>query len=282
MGTADVRGRDVMRIEKSGWFAPLELRELWRFRELLATLVWRDVKARYKQTLFGGVIWSLARPIGTMVIFSAVFGGIAGIKAPGGTPYPLFVFAGLLPWNYFSTSLGATTGSVIGNANLVTKTYFPRVLLPLMATVTPFLDLLLALFVLAGMFAWYDQSVSWQLAFAPGFVALALLSAFGIGLWLSTLTVRYRDVPMVVPFVIQLWMYLTPVVYPVTLVPDSWRRLIALNPMTAVVEGFRWSLIGGAPPTTATILASVGVGLVMAVTGLFFFLARQRRFADVI
>ncbi len=271
-----------MRIHRSGRFGSLQPRELWRFRELLLTLVWRDIKARYKQTLFGGVIWSVARPIGTMVIFTAVFGTIAGIKAPGGTPYPLFVFAGLLPWNYFSTCLGSTTGSVIGNANLVTKTYFPRVLLPLMATVTPFIDLLLSLGVLAGLFAWYGELPTWHVVAAPGFIALALVASLGVGLLLSTLTVRYRDVPMVIPFVIQLWMYLTPVVYPVTLVPESWRPVLTLNPMTAVVEGFRWSLIGGTPPSTGGIAASIALSSVLVVMGLVYFSARERSFADVI
>ena len=280
--TPPASDRELVRFQRSRRLSLVDVPELWRFRELLAILVWRDIKTRYKQTLLGGVVWALGRPLGTMVIFSVVFGTIAGIKSGNGTPYPLFVLTGLLPWTYFSTCLGSTSNSIIGNSNLVTKTYFPRILLPLVATVSPLVDFALSLAVLAGMFGWYGIVPSNHAPFVLCFLALALLNAFGFGLWLASFTVRYRDVPMAIPFIIQLWMYLTPVIYPVTLVPAAWRRVLVLNPMAGVIDGFRWSLIGGAAPSARTLIASAVVGSVVTVTGLFYFSARERRFADVI
>jgi len=259
----------------------LDLREVWRYRELAYFLVWRDVKSRYRQTLLGA-FWAIFRPFAQMVIFTIIFSRLAGIKAPGGTPYPLFVYPGLLVWTYFASALSGGSASVAGNGGLITKAYFPRIYVTLTAVLAPLIDFGLSFVVLAGLFVWYRYPPSWQIVLLPFFLFLTIVIAFGLSLWLAPLTVRYRDVPYALPFLLQIWMYVTPVIYPITLVPPSWQWVLALNPMTGVVSGARWSLIGGAPPTAGQLLGSILIGLGSLVTGYLYFRRREPSFADFI
>jgi lipopolysaccharide transport system permease protein len=258
----------------------MDFRELWRYRELLYFLVWRDVKARYKQTLVGPA-WAILRPLLLMVVMSAIFGNLAGIEPGSGLPYPLFLFAGLLVWTYASLALVGGSSSVVNNANLVAKAYFPRVFAPLAAVAAPVVDLILSLTVLVGLFAWYREAPGVEVVLLPAFLLLAFLVALGISLWLASATHKYRDVPFALPFLLQLWLYLTPVIYPVAFVPESWRWLLELNPMTAVVEGFRWSLLGSEAPSLHALGSSCGLAAVLVVTGAYFFRGTERTLADM-
>jgi lipopolysaccharide transport system permease protein len=273
--------RPVRRIQPSRGFVGLDVDELWRFRGLLYFLVWRDVKSRYKQT-FLGAFWAILRPFVSMVVFTVIFGRLVGIEPGSDVPYPLFVFSGLMVWLYFASAIGAGTASIVGNVNLITKASFPRLYVPTAAVAAPLVDLVLAFAVLLGMFAWYARLPSWHVVFLPFLVVLVVLAALGVSLWLAAATVRYRDIPFALGFATQLWMYATPVIYPVTLVPDSWRWLLALNPLTGVVDGFRWSVIGGAAPGGGVLAGSIGITLALVVGGLVFFRRVERTFADVI
>ena len=266
-------------IQPGGAFS-LGLRELWGYRELLFIFVWRDLKVRYKQT-FIGVAWAMLQPFATMLIFTLIFGRIAKLPSDG-FPYPIFVFAGLLPWTYFATSLAQSSASVVSNVSLVTKVYFPRVLMPLGAVCVPVVDLVLGLFVLIGLMIYYGVAPAATAPLALVFLLLGLVTALGVGLWLSALNVRYRDIPYVIPFLTQIWLFLSPVVYPVTAVPEQWRWILTLNPMTAVIGGFRWSLLGGSVPSGVQIGVSVAVSFVLLVTGYWYFRRSQRTFADKI
>jgi lipopolysaccharide transport system permease protein len=271
----------VLRIQRSRRWLTLDLGELWNYRELLGVLVWRDVAVRYKQTMLG-VAWALLQPILTMIVFTVIFGRLAGIKPEYNVPYPLFVFAGMLPWTYFAASLTLSSTSLVGNASLVTKVYFPRLIIPLASVVVPVIDFLIAFAVLVGLFIYYGRLPSWHVVAIGLFVLTALLTALGVGLWLSALTARYRDIPYVIPFMTQLWFFCTPVVYGVTLVPERWRWLIALNPMTGVVDGFRWSVLGHGLPHYSVLLTSAAMAVLLTVSGLVFFRKVERGFADVI
>lgn len=269
------------RIEPSRGLVGVDLRELWRFRELLYYLVWREIKARYKQT-FLGAAWAILRPLVLMIVFAAIFGGLAGIDSGTGLPYPLFLYAGLLPWAYFQSSLTASAASLLNNGALISKAYFPRLYAPLSAVTAPLVDFALALTVLAGLFAWYRELPSWHVVFLPLFLLLGLSVALGVGLWLAGATVRYRDLAFVLPFAAQLWLYLTPVIYPLSLVPENLRWLLALNPMTAVVDGARWSLLGQQPPSVTVLAVSAGLTAVMVFFGLYFFRRTERTIVDLI
>lgn len=258
----------------------LEPRELWSYRELLVFLIWRDLKVRYKQTVLG-VGWAVIQPVAAMVIFSLIFGRLARIPSDG-LPYPVFVYAGLLPWTYFATSLTQSSASVVGNQNLVTKVYFPRLLMPLAAVSVPAVDFLISFSVLIVMMFFYGIVPGLQVLLLPLFLALALLVALGIGLWLSALNVRYRDIPYVIPFMTQIWMFASPVIYPVSFVPERWQWLLSLNPMTGVIEGFRWGLLGGASPRPLLIVLSAVAGVLLTVTGLAYFRKVEQSFADLI
>ena len=271
----------VRRIEPSHGPFHIDLSEIWRYREMVYFLIWRDVKARYRQTVLGPA-WAIIRPFSQMVIFTVIFSKLAGIQAPGGIPYPLFVFSGIIAWTYFSSALTGVSASIPGNAGLITKAYFPRVYIPFTASLAPLVDIGFSLVVLAGLFVWYRYPPGWQIVCLPVFLFLALLIAFGVGLWLTTLTVRYRDVPYALPFLIQIWMYLTPVIYPSSLVPENWQWVLSLNPVTGVVVGSRWSLIGGTPPTAGELLGSVFVGLAFLIAGFLYFRRREPTFADFI
>ena len=271
-------------IEARSRWLDLPLRAIWQYRELLYFLVWRDVKVRYKQTALG-VMWILLQPLLSTMIFTVIFGIL--LEAPSGqVPYALFVLAGMIPWNYFSSSLTRSSGSVVASANLVTKVYFPRLIIPMAGVLAGLVDFLIVCTALGGMMAFYGVRPTANIALLPLFLLLAMLTAFGFGLWLSALNVRYRDVNWLMPFLIQVWMYLTPVVYSSTLLPERFRPYLALNPLTGVVEGFRWALfgeqMGSAAPGGLMFGISIAISLVVLVTGLMYFRRTEKTFADVI
>jgi lipopolysaccharide transport system permease protein len=270
----------VIRIEPSTSRLRLRLKELWDYRELLYFLVWRDVKVRYKQTAIGAV-WAILQPLLTMVIFTVVFARFAKMPSDG-LPYPIFVYSALLPWTYFARALNQSTVSVVGNANLITKVYFPRLLLPVSATLSGLIDFGISFVFLLGMMVWYGIMPGWGMLFLPCFILLAMLSALSVSLWLSVVNVRYRDVGQALPFLIQLWLFASPVAYPLSVVPEKWRILFSLNPMTGVIEGFRWDLLGRATPDLVPIIISVTVVLAVLFGGLFFFKRMEETFADVV
>ncbi|MBJ6727085.1 ABC transporter permease [Geomesophilobacter sediminis] len=258
----------------------LGLKSLWQYRELLYFLVWRDVLVRYKQTAVGAS-WAILQPVLTMLIFTVIFGKLAKIPSDG-KPYPVFAFAALLPWNFFSQALLRSGSSLVGNANLITKVYFPRLLIPLAASTAPLVDLFFSFLVLIGLMLWYHVIPTWGMLFLPLFVAQSFLSALAVGLWLTTLNVKYRDVGYVIPFLIQAWMYASPVAYPATLVPEKWRLLYSLNPMVGAIEGFRWAIMGSQRPDFAALGISLGVVSLTLVGGVVFFKYTERTFADII
>ena len=262
----------------SGWIA-VDFRELWRYRELLFRILWRDLKARYKQT-FLGPVWAIIRPLASMVLMAAVFGGLAGFKSGTGIPYPLFLFAGMLIWTYFSSALGGATSSILTNAALLSKVYFPRFYAPLAAVATPLIDLGLAMTISFGLFAWFGRWPNWHVVFVPVFVLLALLVGLGIGLWFACAAVRYRDIAFTLPYVIQIGLYATPVLYPASRLPKPYSSLIALNPMTSVLDGFRWALIGAPAPRISVLAVSAGVAGVILVSGLYYFRRVERTIVD--
>jgi len=274
----------VIVIEPSRGWVSLRLRDLWEYRELLYFLVWRDVKVRYKQTALG-IAWIVLQPVVSMVIFSVLFGGL--LKVPsGGVPYPIFAYAALLPWNYFAASLSRSSTSVVGSAHLITKVYFPRLVIPISGVLSGLVDFGVAFLVLIGLMAYYRVSPTPAVVLLPAFLLLAMLTALGFGLWLSALNVRFRDVNYLIPFLVQIWMYLTPVVYGSTLIPERFRFLLGLNPMTGVVEGFRWALLGNrladAQAPGVLFVISIAITLLVLVSGAIFFRRTEDSFADII
>jgi len=272
---------DVLVIEPRQGLGALSLRELVAYRELLVFLVWRDLKVRYKQTALG-VLWVVLQPLINVVILSLLFGAL--LKVPSaGIPYPLFVCAGLLPWHFFATSLTRTSVSLVSNADLVRKVYFPRLIVPLASVASTLVDFAVAALVLIALLIYYRVAPSSRLLFVPAYLLLAVTVATGFGTWLAALNVRYRDVGHVIPFLLQVWMYLTPVAYGSTLLPERLRAWLWLNPMTSVVEGFRWTLTGSALPP-AGLLGSAAAGLFavfVLLTGLAYFRRVERTFADI-
>lgn len=263
-----------------GWAGP-SLAELWSYRELLLFLVWRDIKVRYKQTLLGAG-WAILKPIFSMVIFAVIFGRLAGIPTDG-LPAPVFYFAGLLPWLLFQDGVSKASASLVAGRSLVTKVYFPRVAIPLAGVLAGLVDFALAGVVLVGMMIYFGVPVGPAIWALPGFVVLVLLTAIGVGLWLSALNVTYRDVGYVTPFVIQAWLYASPVAYSATLIPQGLGRLAyGLNPMAGVIQGFRWALMGAGQPDLKMLWVSLGAVLVLLVSGMLFFKRVERNFADVI
>lgn len=258
----------------------LGLAEAWQYRELFQFLVWRDIKVRYKQTVLG-VLWAVIQPVVTMVVFTIFFGRLAGMPSDG-LPYPVFAFCGLLPWQLFSRALTDSGNSLVGSQNLITKVYFPRLIIPLAAIVAGLVDFALASVVLAGLMIWYGMVPGLPILALPIFLVLALGSALAMGLWLSALNVQFRDVRYAIPFLTQFWMFVTPVAYPASLVPERWRLLLGLNPMTGVVEGFRWALLGRGEPPGALLAVSMAVIAVFIVSSLYYFRRMERSFADVV
>lgn len=261
-----------------GWFR-LGLEEVWAYRDLLYFLIWRDLKVRYKQTVIGAG-WAIAQPLMTMVVFSVVFGKLAKIPS-NGLPYPLFFYSALLPWTYFATSLQAATNTMVEHQRIITKVYFPRVLLPLSAVLSGLVDFGIAFVVLVGMMIYYGSAPTAAAAMLPLFLLLAVVTAFGVGVWFSALNAIYRDVRYVTPFLIQFWMFASPVAYPSSLVPDKWSWLYGLNPMAGVIEGFRWGLFGqGHPPRMLAVSAVAVVGILLG--GLIYFRRMEGTIADVV
>ena len=262
-----------------GWIS-INLRELWAYRGLLYFLTWRDIKVRYKQTVLGAA-WAIIQPFFTMVVFSLFFGRLAGVPSEG-VPYPIFAYCALLPWNYFAGALDRAGNSLVGSANLITKVYFPRLVIPLSAVLAGLLDFAFAFVVLIGMMLFYGIVPAVAVLTLPFFVLLALLTALGVGLWLSALNVQYRDVRYTIPFLTQFWLFASPVAYPASLVPEQWQALYGLNPMAGVVEGFRWALLGGAQSPGPLLGVSVAVVILLFVGGLFYFRRMEKTFADVV
>lgn len=265
----------------SGW-VPLDLGELWRYRELLLFLIWRDVKVRYQQTVLG-VTWAFIQPFSTMLVFSLFFGRLGGMsdKLPPGVPYPLFAFAGLVVWAYFAFSLTNGAESLVGSSNLIKKVYFPRLILPLSAVGAGAVDFVIALLTLGAMMLYFGFTPSWQVVFLPIFVVLAVATSLGVAMWLSALNVQFRDVRYTLPFLTQLWLFATPIAYPASIVPEEWRMVYGLNPMVGVVEGFRWSLLGIGERPGPLLAASSLAATVLLVTGAFYFRRMERAFSDL-
>jgi len=262
-----------------GWFT-LRLNDLWQYRELLYFLTWRDIKVRYKQTVLGAA-WAIIQPFFTMVVFTLFFGKLAKIPSEG-VPYPIFSYAGLLPWTFFAQAMNQSSDSLVGNANLITKVYFPRLVIPLSAGLAPLVDFCIAFIVLIAMMFYYQIFPTGTLIWLPVFLLLAFATSLGVGLWLSALNVQYRDVRYTIPFLTQLWLFATPVIYPSSAVHGPWRILLGLNPMTGVVEGFRWALLGIGEAPGGMIYTSMGVALLLVLTGVIYFNRMEKTFADVV
>jgi lipopolysaccharide transport system permease protein len=277
---APVEDRPTIHIRPSNRWVPLDLRSVWDYRELLYFLTWRDVKVRYKQTAFGAG-WALIQPFMMMVVFTIFLGHLAGVSSEG-KPYPLFVFSALVPWTFFAQSFSSAANSLVGGGNLVSKVYFPRVILPIASSGAYLVDFILALLLLAAMMIWYGVAPGWGLLLLPALTVLALVTALAVGLWLAALNVRYRDVRYAVPFLVQLWLFASPVAYAASLVPHQWRFVYSLNPMAGVVEGFRWALVGTPTPPGPMLIVSTAATLVVLFTGLAYFRKVERTFADLI
>jgi lipopolysaccharide transport system permease protein len=264
------------RVENNYW------RDLWRYRELFFILAWRDIAVRYKQTVVG-VVWAVVRPFMTMLIFTVIFARVAGMHTKGGEPYALFVMAAMLPWQFFSTSLSESSNSLIGNANLISKVYFPRLIVPSGSVITSFVDFLITLALMAGMMVWFHFAPDWRILTLPLFVILAFGAAFGSGLWLCALNVEYRDFRYIIPFVVQFGLYVSPVGFGSDKVPEKWHLLYSINPMVGVIDGFRWALLAGKEtiwwPSLAT---AIGVTLILCFSGIWYFRKMEEKFADVI
>jgi lipopolysaccharide transport system permease protein len=264
------------RAEKNYW------RDLWRYRELFLILAWRDISVRYKQTIIG-VAWAIIRPFLTMVVFSVIFGGLANLPSEGKAPYPLLVFAAMLPWSLFSTALGEASNSLIGSANLISKVYFPRLIIPTATVVTAFVDFLISFVILAGMMLHYRYAPGWNILLLPAFILLALLASLGPGLWITALNVKYRDFRYVIPFVVQFGLYVSPVGFSSSVIPERWRLLYSLNPMVGVIDGFRWCILGG-----DSAIYWPGFALSLAIVAFFLWLGisrfrkMEKTFADMI
>ncbi len=286
MTTENSSSPPTVLIQATRGLSALQLRAVWEYRELLYFMVWRDVKVRYKQTALG-VLWVLLQPLLSTLVFTVIFGILLEVPS-NGLPYPIFAYAGLLPWQYFAGALTRTSTNLVDNANLITKVYFPRLTIPLSGVLSGLVDFAVGLILLAVLMALYRVPLTPAVLLLPFFLLLAMITALGFGLWLSALNVRYRDIKQLVPFIVQLWMYLTPVIWPVTIIPEQFRPLLALNPMTGVVSGFRWALLGDASAVTgmqapvALFVLSVLIAVGVLVSGLFFFRSTERTFADII
>lgn len=267
----------VIDAAKSG--SAVDLGELWRYRDLLYFLTWRDIAVRYKQTALG-VLWAILQPLLSMVVFTIFLGRLAGVPSDG-VPYPIFSYLGLLPWMYFSGAVTRSGASVVGSANLLTRVYFPRVLVPLSATLSALVDFAIAFAVLGGLMGWYGVRPALSAVLLVPLAALTAVAATGIGMWLAALNVRYRDVQYAIPFLMQLWMFATPVVYPASIVPEQWRPLFALNPMTGIIEAYRASILGR-PLDWSTLGVSALSAVVLGAAGAWQFHRMERTFADVV
>lgn len=270
----------ITRIERSSGWVSLDLAEVWRYRELLYFLTWRDVVVRYKQTALGAS-WAIIQPVMTMAVFSVVFGRLSAIPSDG-IPYPLFSFAALVPWTFFANGLSQSSNSLVGSANLIQKVYFPRLLIPAASVLGGAVDFLLAFLILLGMMAFYGIAPTVNLVWLPGLLLLAIATALGVGLWLSALNVRFRDVRYVVPFITQFWLFATPIAYPSSLLEEPWRTVYGLNPMAGVVEGVRWALLGTKTAPGGMIALSAVAAMLMLLGGAYYFRRMEKAFADIV
>lgn len=261
----------------SGW-AGLNLGELWKYRELVFFLTWRDIKVRYKQTSLG-VVWAILQPVLTMIVFTVIFGKFGKIPS-GNLPYPIVTFAALLPWQMFSAAINESGNSLVTNQRLVTKVYFPRMAVPMGSILASLVDFVIAFLILGLMMVYYGIVPGAAIVFVPLFLILSLVSSFGVGLWLSALNVEYRDVRYVIPFLTQIWMFMTPIAYSTSLIPEEFHLLYSLNPMVSVIEGFRWAILGSPMPSASMFLASCSTAVILFVTGIFYFRRMERTFAD--
>jgi len=271
---------ELVTIEPPRGWTTLGLRELWEYRELLYFLTWRDIKVRYKQTALGAA-WAIIQPLSTMIVFSLFFGRLARIPSDG-VPYPLFSFAALVPWTFFANGLTQSANSVVLSQNLITKIYFPRLAVPIATVLAGAVDFVLAFVVLVGLMLFYSTPLTLHALWVIPFSLLALVTALGVGFWLAALNVQYRDVRYAVPFLVQLWLFATPIAYPSSLLSEPWRTVYGLNPMVGVVEGFRWALLGTATAPGAMVLVSTVAALVVAIGGALYFRRMEQTFADVV
>jgi lipopolysaccharide transport system permease protein len=270
-----------------GW-SNLNLGDLWRYRELIYFLIWRDIKVRYKQTALGAA-WAIIQPFFTMVVFTIFFGRLAKIPSDG-VPYPIFSYTGLLPWGLFAKALSDAGRSMIANRNMITKIYFPRLVIPLASVLSGLVDFSIAFTVLIAMMVYYHNQPAGEFEFIltpavltlPLFILLALITALGVGLWLSALNVIYRDINYIIPFLTQFWLFVTPIAYPASIIPEEWQLIYALNPMAGVVEGFRWALLGSNTAPSPMIAVSATISVMILITGLFYFRRMERTFADIV
>ncbi|NWF57772.1 MAG: ABC transporter permease [Fischerella sp.] len=264
------------RTERQYW------RDLWKYRELFYFLAWRDILVRYKQTVIG-MAWALIRPFLTMVVFTVVFGGLAKLPSPGNVPYPILVYSAMLPWQFFAGALTECSNSLISNANLLSKVYFPRLIVPTSAVIVSFVDFMISGMILLGLMAWYNFVPEWRILTLPLFILIAFAASMGVGLWLAALTVEYRDFRYIVPFIVQFGLYISPVGFSSTIVPPQWRLLYSLNPMVGVIDGFRWAILGG---DSQIYLPGFALSLALVVlllwSGIWYFRKMERTFADVI
>jgi lipopolysaccharide transport system permease protein len=256
-------------------------KDIWQYRELFYFLSWRDILVRYKQTVIG-IVWSVIRPLLTMIVLTIVFSKMAKLPSDG-VPYPILVFAAMLPWQFFSNALSAAGDSLVGNANLISKIYFPRLIIPASAVVTSFIDFLISGIILAILMVWYQFVPGWRILSLPVFITIAFAAAMGVGLWITALNVKYRDFRYIIPFIVQFGLYISPVGFSSSIVPDQWRLLYSINPMVGVIDGFRWALLGGKSAIYwPGFLLSVAVVGIVLVTGIIHFRKTEKTFADII
>lgn len=264
------------RIERQYW------KDIWKYRELFYFLAWRDILVRYKQTAIG-LAWALIRPFLTMVVFTVVFGQLAKLPSQGNAPYAIMVFAALLPWQFFSSALGECGNSLLRNSNLISKVYFPRLIVPISAVIVSFVDFLISGMILVGLMAWYNFIPDWRILTLPLFIAIACMAALGAGLWLAALNVEYRDFQYIIPFIIQLGLYISPVGFSSKIVPEQWRLLYSLNPMVGVIDGFRWAILRGESAIYLPgFLLSLGLVILLFLSSIWYFRRTEKVFADVI
>lgn len=266
---------EAERLERHYW------RDLWRYRELFLFLAWRDLLVRYKQTTIG-IVWALIRPLVTMLVFTLVFGKLAKLPS-GDVPYPIMVFVALLPWYFFSNAFTDAGNSLVNNASMISKIYFPRLIIPVSAVIVSFVDFLISAVILVGLMIWYKFMPDWRILTLPIFIGIAFAAAMGTGLWIAALNVKYRDFRHMIPFIVQVGMYISPVGFSSSIVPEQWRLLYSLNPMVGVIDGFRWAILGGnAQIYWPGFLLSTGLVIVILITGIYHFRRTERKFADLI
>lgn len=275
-----VKRYPVFRIEPTRGWTSLKLADLWEYRELLGIFVWRDLKVRYRQTVIGA-LWAIVQPFLTMVIFSVFFGRLAGVPSDS-IPYPIFSYAALVPWTFFANSITQASNSLVNNAEMIKKIYFPRLTMPFASMLAGLVDFILAFIILIGMMLYYGFVPTINILWFPLFLLLAMMTALGVSLWLSAMNVQFRDVRYMIPFITQAWLFATPVAYPSSMLSEPWRTLYGINPMVGVVEGFRWALLGTETAPGPMMIVSFAVAFLILISGVYYFRRMEKIFADVI